>query len=244
MSVPDRTRTRLLDLCRMLHILTSAMAIQLPRDLDARVQAAVRHFWDTRSTQARKQRQSGSVDHGARSAVTGGAQMNGLIDLFAELALWAGARPKDTHRGTQAKLPGLFRPATQWDLLVNRGNQVVCAYKFACQTSPSSAEDLNRITEEAIASAHDLWGAYRRSAINFDIQPWLGHVLVVEDTQLRSTARSAEDLCRKLVLERLYSDAAFVLTKRDGSYTEPAHGLTLEHLCRVLISRVSVLAAA
>ena len=29
------------------------MAIQLPRDLDARVQAAVRHFWETRSTQAR-----------------------------------------------------------------------------------------------------------------------------------------------------------------------------------------------
>jgi hypothetical protein len=31
---------RLLDLCRMSHILTSAMAMQLPRDLDARVQAA------------------------------------------------------------------------------------------------------------------------------------------------------------------------------------------------------------
>ena len=29
------------------------MAIQLPRDLDARVQAAVRHFWDMRSTQVR-----------------------------------------------------------------------------------------------------------------------------------------------------------------------------------------------
>jgi len=30
------------------------MALQLPQDLDARVRAAVRHFWDTRLTQARK----------------------------------------------------------------------------------------------------------------------------------------------------------------------------------------------
>jgi hypothetical protein len=220
------------------------MAMQLPRDLDARVQAAVRHFWNTRSTQARKQRQGGSVDHGARSAVTGGAQMNGFIDLFAELALWSGARPENIRRGSQAVLPGLFRPSRQWDLLINRDDQVVCAYKFACQTGPASEDSLARTTEEAIAGAHDLWGAYRESAINFDIQPWLGYVLVVKDAHLRSTARLAEDLCRRLVLDRLYSDAAFVLTKRDRSYAEPAHGLTLEHLCRVLISRVSVLAAA
>ena len=42
------------------------MALQLPRDLDARVQAAVRHFWDTRSIQSSKQQQGGRADHGAR----------------------------------------------------------------------------------------------------------------------------------------------------------------------------------
>jgi hypothetical protein len=137
------------------------MAIQLPRDLDTRVQAAVRHFWDMRSTQALKQQQSGSVDHGARSAVTGGAQMNGFIDLFADLALWAGARPESILRRPQSELPGLFRPTTQWDLLINRGDQAVCAYKFACQTGSTSEDSFDRVDRiigEAIVSAHD-WTA-------------------------------------------------------------------------------------
>jgi len=228
----------------MLHILTSTMAIQLPRDLDARVQAAVRHFWATRTAQARRQQRGKKVDQGARSAVTGGAQMDGFIDLFAELALWAGARPSDILRGASAELPGLFRPTVRYDLLINRGDHVVCAYKFACLPARLSREHLDRTIEEAIGRAHELWGAYRRSAISFDLGPWFGYVLVVEDTRPRPTARSAEDLCRRLVLERLYSDAAFVLARRDGSHTEPAASLTLEHLCRALVARVSILAAA
>ncbi|MBN1459678.1 MAG: restriction endonuclease [Armatimonadetes bacterium] len=220
------------------------MPVQLPPDLDAKVRTAVKHFWATRTAQARKQQRGRKVDQGARSAVTGGAQMDGFLDLFAELALGAGARPRDIRRGTRAVLPGLFRPATQWDLLINRGSQVVCAYKFACQTGPSSAKALAKITEEAIASAHDLWGAYRRSAINFDIQPWLGFVLVAQDAQPCSTVRSAEDFCRRLVLERLYSDASLLLAAKDGSYIEPAADLSLTHLCRILVARVAIHAAA
>jgi hypothetical protein len=141
------------------------MTIQLPRDLDARVQATVRHFWDMRSTQARKQKQSGSVDQGARSAVTSGAQMDGFIDLFAELTLWAGARPENILRGSQTVLPGLFRPTRQWDLLINRDDQAVCAYMFACQSGPTSAERLDRITEEAMA-AHSTFGAHIARALS------------------------------------------------------------------------------
>lgn len=254
----------MLDLRRALHILTLGMAIQLPRDLDARVRAAVRHFWDMRSTQAQKQRQSGSVDHGARSAVTGGAQMNGFIDLFADLALWAGARPENILRGSQAMLPGLFRPSRQWDLLVKREEQVVCAYEFASVTGLATEEELDRRTDEAIASAHDLWGVYGRHAINFDIQPWLGYVLVAAtEDGLRPASRTRarindvlpefrqatsvhryELLCSRLVRERLYSDAALLLVKKDGTYAGPADDLSLAHLCRVLVSRVTYVVAA
>ncbi len=45
------------------------MALQLPRGLDTQVKNAVRHFWDTRSTQAGKQQKGGRADQGARSAV-------------------------------------------------------------------------------------------------------------------------------------------------------------------------------
>jgi hypothetical protein len=66
------------------------MPVQLPPDLEARIRSAVRHFWSTRSTQAGKQKQVGKSDQGARSAVTGGAQMDGFIDLFARLIRDAG----------------------------------------------------------------------------------------------------------------------------------------------------------
>ena len=54
------------------------MPVQLPPDLDARVRTAVKHFWATRTAQASNQRRKGTTDQGARSAVTGGAQMDGF----------------------------------------------------------------------------------------------------------------------------------------------------------------------
>ncbi len=54
--------------------------------LESRLRAAVKYFWSTRDAQAQKQgTSSGSKDAGARSAVTGGAQMNGFIDVVREL---------------------------------------------------------------------------------------------------------------------------------------------------------------
>ncbi len=46
----------------------------MPRDLEQRVAAAVRHFWQTRKRQQEKQRQAGRMDHGLRGAATGGKQ--------------------------------------------------------------------------------------------------------------------------------------------------------------------------
>jgi hypothetical protein len=49
------------------------------------VERAVSHYGQTRAAQRRKQEESGKADQGLRSAVTGGAQMDGFIDLFTEL---------------------------------------------------------------------------------------------------------------------------------------------------------------
>jgi hypothetical protein len=56
------------------------------------VARAVSHYWRTREAQARKQVASGRPDYGARSAVTGGAQMSGFITIITELILRAGLR--------------------------------------------------------------------------------------------------------------------------------------------------------
>ena len=51
---------------------------------------AVRFYWQTRSQQLEKQRKAGGSDQGSRSAVTGGAQMDGFIELLTKLVIEAG----------------------------------------------------------------------------------------------------------------------------------------------------------
>ncbi len=58
--------------------------------IDNQTSKAVAHYWKTRATQRQKQGTGGKADQGLRSAVTGGAQMDGFIDLFTELITQAG----------------------------------------------------------------------------------------------------------------------------------------------------------
>jgi hypothetical protein len=54
--------------------------------IERRLRGAVKQFWATREKQASKQGvATGSKDTGARAAVTGGAQMNGLVALVRDL---------------------------------------------------------------------------------------------------------------------------------------------------------------
>jgi hypothetical protein len=76
--------------------------------VDRRVAAAVRHFWQTRSHQAVKQQSAGREDQGARGAATGGAQMDGFIDLFAELIRYAGMPESCIFRSSKLELPGFY----------------------------------------------------------------------------------------------------------------------------------------
>ena len=52
-------------------------------DLVKRTGAAVAHYWNTRVGQHNRQIQTGKIDQGLRSAVTGGAQMDGIKGRFA-----------------------------------------------------------------------------------------------------------------------------------------------------------------
>jgi len=50
-------------------------------DIDKHVTQAVSHYWQTRKAQKEKQKNSSVSDSGMRSAVTGGAQMDGFITM-------------------------------------------------------------------------------------------------------------------------------------------------------------------
>ena len=88
---------------------------------------AVAQFWRTRLQQATKQKTSGQVDQGARSAVTGGAQMDGFIELFTNLILESGVEKSCIFHSAYLELPGYFRPTKEWDLLVVKNEQLILA---------------------------------------------------------------------------------------------------------------------
>jgi len=73
-----------------------------------RLRRAIAFYWQTREQQRSKQTLGGQSDQGARSAVTGGAQMSGLNRLLTDLILKAGARPEDIFHKKALELPAFF----------------------------------------------------------------------------------------------------------------------------------------
>jgi hypothetical protein len=232
-------------------------------DLPRQVREAVRFYWRTRTQQLEKQANSGSKDQGLRSAVTGGAQMDGFIELLTRLVLDAGIERSQVFYNERLELPGYFRPTKKWDFLVVVKGQLVAALEAKSQVGPSFGNNFNNRTEEAMGSALDLWTAFREKAFGTGVRPWLGymfllddcarsrspvdvkepHFKVFEEFRNSSYAKRYELFCRRLVLERHYDAAAFLLSESqaglDGNYTEPAADLTFQKFAQSLVGQVA-----
>jgi hypothetical protein len=215
------------------------------RRLKSGLSKAVRHFWETRHGQQDKQRESGRLDQGARGAVTGGKQMNGFVVLVREIITDCGLSCDSIHTETYLELPGYYRPEKKWDLVVVDHDALIAAVEFKSQIGPSFGNNFNNRTEEAIGSAQDIWTAYREGAFRASERPWLGYLMMLEDSP-RSTSSVAvrqphfevfpeflnssysqryQLLMTRLVRERLYDSACFLtsssLTGLKGQCSEP-----------------------
>jgi len=232
-------------------------------NLRERVGGAVVYFWEARQRQSEKQKELGRSDQGSRAAVTGGYQMVQFCQLITNLLQEAGVAQEHIFCDRALELPGFFRPTKEWDLLVVRDGQLVAAIELKSQVGPSFGNNFNNRTEEAMGTALDIWTAFREGAFNKTVQPWLGYVILLEDcpksrTPVRvaephfkvlpefvsaSYARRYELFCRKLVRERHYNGAAFLVSARDtglkGVYFEPADDLTFESFARSLVAHAA-----
>jgi hypothetical protein len=232
-------------------------------NLPTLIAKAVSHYWLTRYDQKQKQEKGGRGDKGFRNAVTGGAQLDGFIDLFSEIAIQAGIAQKCIYRKKAVELPGFFRPTKEWDLLLVKDQMLVAAIEAKSQVGPSFGNNFNNRTEEAIGSALDLWTAFRERAYLDSPQPFLGYFFMLEDCDKSnrpvivkephfkvfpefigaSYLRRYEIFCRKLVLERHYSAAAYITSSADegirGIYDTPAIDLSFERFAKVLTAHVA-----
>jgi len=224
---------------------------------------AVAHYWEMRTTQRRRQVESGRADQGLRSAVTGGAQMDGFIDLFTELITRAGISDQCIFRKKAVELPGFFRPTKEWDLLVVSNRTLIAAIEAKSQVGPSFGNNFNNRTEEAMGSALDLWTAFRERAYLDSPHPFLGYFFMLEDCEASnrpvgvqephfkvfpefvgaSYMRRYELFCRKLVLERHYTASAFITSSSadgiKGGFGTPAKDLSVERFAKVLTAHLT-----
>src|SRR5579863_2486961 len=229
--------------------------------IDKRLQAAVKQFWSTRDTQAQKQGLvSGSKDAGTRSAVTGGAQMNGFVNLVRELLCESGLPEAHVYCEKYIELPGWYRPEKKWDLLIVADGNLIAGIEFKSQVG-SFGNNYNNRTEEAIGSAVDVWAAYREGAFKPSARPWLGYLMLLEEAEgslspvrarephfkvfpefkSASYAKRYEILLTKLVRERLYDATCFLMSDAKsgsrGRYQEPVRELCFKNFMTSLLAR-------
>lgn len=213
-------------------------------NFEGRSREAVKLFWGNRNEAFARQQESGRLDAGARGAVTAGKNMDGFLELAEALVRENGLPHAQVCAQRRVlTLPGFFRPTKLWDMLVVHEGRLVAALEFKSQVGPSFGNNFNNRAEEAIGTAHDLWTAYREGAFGKDApRPFLGWVMLVEDCpasnspvgdqqphfpvfpefKRASYAQRYDLLCRRLVQERLYTSAAFLLSPKeaadDGAY--------------------------
>jgi hypothetical protein len=232
------------------------------KEITERTRQAVAQYWATRLWQQRRQQESGRVDQGLRSAVTGGAQMDGFIKLFVNLIKDSDLPLEFVYRKRAIELPGFFRPTKEWDLIVVKKNNLIAAIEAKSQVGPSFGNNFNNRTEEVLGSSLDLWTAYREGAFLTSPQPFLGFFFMLEDCPASnrpvkvkephfkvfkefidaSYMKRYELFCHKLVLERHYTSAAFITSNRingeKGEYNIPAPDLSPEIFAKSLVAYV------
>ena len=235
-------------------------------DIRKGLSAAVRHFWEVRQRQHEQQGSaSGRKDAGNRSAVTGGKHADGLINLLGAIVKDAGIPDADIFISTKRTLPCYFRPSKDWDLIVKVKNNLIAVIEVKSHVG-SFGNNFNNRVEEALGNATDFWSAYREATFKPSARPWLGYLMMLEDHpkstanskrrklphyQLReefqgvSYPRRYELFCERLVRERLYDAACFIMSSAagglKGEYSEPSKELSFNNFAVSLSSRARAL---
>lgn len=230
-------------------------------DLDREVKEAVKCFWVTREMQNDRQgKTTGVRDAGSRSSVTGGAQLDGFIQLVRRLLIEAGLKGADIHTNDPV-LPGYFRPTKEWDIVIVCEGRLLGGIEFKSHIGPSFGNNFNNRIEEALGSSTDFWAAYREGAYRPSAKPWLGYLMLLEDHQKSNSTVSVKEpyfkvfpdfhdtsyamryqmFCQRLMRERLYDAACFLMSNRQsgmqGIYREPSEELGFRNFANSLIGR-------
>jgi hypothetical protein len=240
-------------------------------DVEAILGEGVKHFWLTRGSQKERQgSESGIKDAGNRSAVTGGKHADGFVKLIDAIVRDAELPNINILVHTSVKklrtLPGYFRPAKEWDVVVMSGADLIAVVEVKSQVG-SFGNNFNNRVEEALGNATDFWTAYKKGIYKPTSKPWLGYLFMLEESpsslqptrrieldpypvdekfQGLSYAQRYEVVCERMVRELLYDAACFFTSNAvdgaKGKFTEPNKELSIRNFAISLHARAAAFA--
>jgi hypothetical protein len=236
-------------------------------DIRKELASAVRHFWEVRKRQQNEQGSAtGKKDAGNRSAVTGGKHADGFINLLGAVLKDAKISDADIFINNKRTLPCFFRPSKDWDLIVKTEENLLAVIEVKSHVG-SFGNNFNNRVEEALGNATDFWSAYREATFKPSSRPWLGYLMMLEDHPKSKTdgriktlphypmrpefhgvsyAKRYEIFCERLVRERLYDAACFIMSSSTeglkGEYSEPNEELSFVNFAASLSARANAFA--
>jgi hypothetical protein len=237
-------------------------------DYEGHARKAVKDFWGNRESAKIKQMESGKADQGERAGVTAGKNMDGFLEMVTAIVRANGLDKAQIHREKRVlTLPGYFRPTKLWDMLVINDGRLIVAVEFKSHVGPSFGNNFNNRTEEALGTATDLWTAYREGAFGKVAKPFVGWLMLLEDSAgSRSPVQESSPhfpvfpefkgasyadrynvLCQRLTQEQLYTTASVLLSPRtsakDGEFSELSEMTGLRAFVTTLAGHVAAEAA-
>lgn len=94
---------------------------------------------------------------------------------------------------------------------------LLASIEFKSQVGPSFGNNYNNRTEEALGSATDIWAAYREGAFKPSARPWLGYLMLLEETARSMSPVRARQPHFKVFPE--FKDATVNQTRNSASET-------------------------
>jgi len=223
-------------------------------DYETKARSAIKLFWSSRKKA------------GASKLADG--KMTGFIDLIADIVHANGLTNADIIRKSKfAVIPGHFCPTQSWDLLVMSNGKLIAVIKFDAQVGPSFGKNADNACAQAISLAVDLQAAFRRGTFGEYARPFVGYLGLLEDSRATrepikdispnfplvpeyrnaSHAERYDILCKKLIMEGLYTAATVIISPRtapkSGAYSEMSDMTGLKSFVTTLAGHIAAEAA-
>jgi hypothetical protein len=167
------------------------------------IAAAVKNFWQVRE------------DKGVRAGKT----LDGFVSVISQVVHNNGMPNASIITGSQAAIPGYFRPSKNWDILIMNQGVLVAIIELK-SIADSFGNNSNNRSEEAIGSGIDAKEALSENAFEGLTRLFSGYILLVEDCS--GTNRNVNILMKQF---RAMSEFMADPSSRDTIYQRGPDGL-------------------